>query len=271
MKKVVKLKEEEYQEICLQLGINPATDLNATNIASLKIQDKNVKEDIKKLRRLVKGKKAYIFGAGPSLENAMNKFLPIINQSRTENVIFAVDGATKALIEKGIKIDVVVTDLDGSLPAIYKSFDLGAIIIIHAHGDNIAKIEEVSALIAKPNVIITTQTKETGKVSNFGGFTDGDRAAYIAANFNAKSILLIAFDFGNIIGRYSKPENHLVNFQASNRKLIKFKIAKELLAKLPENFPKLKIYNLTDKGEKIENIPHVEYKEFITLLKNGKL
>jgi len=38
---------------------------------------------------------------------------------------------------------------------------------------------------------------------NFGGFTDGDRAVYLADRFNARTISLIGFDFTNEVGEYS--------------------------------------------------------------------
>ena len=42
---------------------------------------------------------------------------------------------------------------------------------------------------------------------NFGGFTDGDRAVFLASHFKAKKIFLIGFDFDGKMGKYSFSEN----------------------------------------------------------------
>ena len=111
------------------------------------------------------------------------------------------DGAVKALIEKNIKPDILVTDLDGDLESIEKIGKTKIPIIVHAHGDNYEKLEIVKKL---KNVVGSTQTRKFGKVENFGGFTDGDRCVFLAEYFDAKKIVLIGMDFGQKIGKYSK-------------------------------------------------------------------
>ncbi len=84
----------------------------------------------------------------------------------------------------------------------------GSIAIIHAHGDNINKIKKyVPKLEGK--ILGTTQINpEPYKfLHNFGGFTDGDRAVYLADHFHAKKIYLMGFDFNGKIGEYSFAEN----------------------------------------------------------------
>ena len=44
-------------------------------------------------------------------------------------------------------------------------------------------------------VIGTTQIEPISDVYNFGGFTDGDRAVFLAEHFGAKEIELVGFDF----------------------------------------------------------------------------
>jgi uncharacterized Rossmann fold enzyme len=81
------------------------------------------------------------------------------------------------------------------------------IFIIHAHGDNIEKIDEFSSFILDARVIGTTQTNTHLPVVNSGGFTDGDRALYFFENFLSQNhkLFLVGFDFGTQIGKYSKP------------------------------------------------------------------
>ena len=46
-------------------------------------------------------------------------------------------------------------------------------------------------------ISLTTQPFQFGKVRDYGGFTDGDRAVELARRFGTTDILLLGFDFGN--------------------------------------------------------------------------
>jgi hypothetical protein len=104
--------------------------------------------------------------------------------------------AGKALI-KARKIhpefipEVHVTDLeeDDLLIEIEKK----SLLVLHAHGDNIPKIKSIVPRLSA--FVATTQSKPFNKIYNFGGFTDGDRAALIAKDMGASEIKLYGFDF----------------------------------------------------------------------------
>jgi hypothetical protein len=100
-----------------------------------------------------------------------------------------------------------------------------------AHGDNIEKIEEFVPQF--DNLLGSTQVKPTEHVFLWGGFTDGDRACFIASYYHPKRIILVGMDFGNIVGHWSKP-NHIEDFPASKKKTIKLEIAKSLISYLRE-------------------------------------
>jgi hypothetical protein len=89
----------------------------------------------------------------------------------------------------------VVTDLDGSMERIAELSERGAVAIVHAHGDNIIRLDGVK-LFAGP-VLGTCQCAPVGRLRNYGGFTDGDRAAFLAEAFGAASVDLVGFDFDN--------------------------------------------------------------------------
>jgi uncharacterized Rossmann fold enzyme len=204
----------------------------------------------------------FIFGAGPSLEESIKQAKRFLENNQYSVTIIAVDGAAKALLQNNLKIDIIVSDLDGSIPTLVKCHEINkSILVLHAHGDNIPSIKKVKSLIQKENVIGTTQISETTKVKNFGGFTDGDRAAYLASNMAAQKIILFAFDFGEEIGKYSKPEIYTDNVPITENKAIKLSIAKDLLSKLPEKFEKIQFYNCTPKGEPIPNITLINYED----------
>jgi len=111
----------------------------------------------------------------------------------------------------GIIPDIIVTDLDGHVPDQIQANLKGARIVLHAHGDNIPEIKHWAPKFK--NFISTTQAQpdEENNIYNFGGFTDGDRAVYLGAHFNAKKITLVAFNFEEVADHsYKKnPETKL--------------------------------------------------------------
>ncbi len=174
----------------------------------------------------VVGKRVYVFGAGPSLENALKRF------DFSDGTLIAADGATSALLDAGLVPDVIVTDLDGRIPDLRIANDRGAFMAIHAHGDNIDKLTAYVSLFSR--ILGTCQTEPLDIVYNFGGFTDGDRAAFLAEALGAREITLIGFDFGETVGRWSKPSlrEHSPVWESKRRK---FEFAKELLEWLKKN------------------------------------
>jgi uncharacterized Rossmann fold enzyme len=133
----------------------------------------------------------------------------------------AADSSLKPLVDNGIIPDIVVTDLDGDENTIKKIAKTKSIFVIHAHGDNIKKLELVKKI---KNCIGTTQSNPFNKIQNFGGFTDGDRGVFLANYFGAKKIILFGMDFGNRIGKFS-------NTKKADRKikLKKLEIGENLL------------------------------------------
>ena len=146
--------------------------------------------------------KFIISGAGPSLKEHI-EFLKE-NYELKDYVLVAADGATTALIEQKIAPDIIATDLDGKIDDILLANIRGANIVIHAHGDNIDKISNITSFFN--NILGTTQAQPIGNLYNFGGFTDGDRAIFLAVALGASQITLAGMDFGEIITKYSRPE-----------------------------------------------------------------
>jgi uncharacterized Rossmann fold enzyme len=170
-----------------------------------------------------------VFGAGPSIKKHIKKFKELLNNSKSfENFfIISADGATTALLEDGIIPDVVVSDLDGKMEDLLSANEKGSIFVIHAHGNNYDLIKEYGNIFNKS--IGTTQSKPFGKLYNFGGFTDGDRAVFLAVELFAKKILLAGFDFGNYVSKYSRPNITKDIEVADDIKRKKLKYAKELI------------------------------------------
>ncbi len=106
--------------------------------------------------------------------------------------------AGKAVMKYDGVPDIHVTDLEEPDDLILKLEREGCILVIHAHGDNLDRIRSV---VPKLKAFVgTTQSRPFGRVYNFCGFTDGDRAALIAKRFGAKTVKLVGFDFERASG-----------------------------------------------------------------------
>ena len=217
--------ESKYREILKEFGYSRKKDTQSCKLLDSLLPKKT---GIKKIRDLIENKPIFVIGAGPSLPSC----IPILKKHKKVTKIVA-DGATKAIIENGLKPDIVVTDLDGDIKTLKKAGRTNTVMIVHAHGDNTKKIYLVKNF---KNCIGTTQTKSTGRIHNFGGFTDGDRCVFLANHFKAKKIILLGMDFGTRIGKYSK--STVVNRTIKIKKLRRGKKLLEWLAQKSESFLK---------------------------------
>jgi len=207
-------------------------------------------DTIKKIRKLIEGKTIFVIGSGPSLSIAIPKLKKL-----EKSIKIAADSSLKPLVDNGIIPDIIVTDLDGNEDTIKKISKTKSIFVIHAHGDNIEKLQMVKKM---KNCIGTTQTNPFNKVQNFGGFTDGDRGVFLASYFNAKKIILFGMDFGNQIGKFS-------NTKKSDReiKLKKLEIGRELLIWL-STITKSELFTTSKPIEGFRKIPYKDLDIIIT-------
>lgn len=134
------------------------------------------------------GEPAHVVGAGPSLPDLAPGDLP----GPDEGVLVACDAAAARLLTLERVPDVIVTDLDGPRRALVAAGEAGALPVVHAHGDN---REALASLVPDlPGPAATTQAAPRPPVYNWGGFTDGDRAAHVAAHHGAVRVRCHAFD-----------------------------------------------------------------------------
>ena len=143
------------------------------------------------LRPLVEGRTAVVVGLAPRAGPPPLYRLPPAARSPA---ILAADGATTTCLDAGLVPTIVVTDLDGPVPAEIAANRRGSVVVIHAHGDNEhALVEWVGQFPGK--VVGSWAGPPRPRILNTGGFTDGDRAAYLADHLGADRILLWGFDF----------------------------------------------------------------------------
>ena len=170
-------------------------------------------------------------------------------------VKIAADSSIKPLVENGIIPDIVVTDLDGDENTLKKIGKTNSIFVIHAHGDNIEKLDLVKKF---KNCIGTTQSTPFSKIKNFGGFTDGDRCVFLANHFQAKKVILFGMDFGERIGKFSKTKK-----SERKIKLMKLKQGKSLLEWL-STFTKLELFTTSKSIRGFEKISYNKLDIIIT-------
>ncbi|WP_276271450.1 6-hydroxymethylpterin diphosphokinase MptE-like protein [Haloarcula litorea] len=129
-----------------------------------------------------------VAGAGPSLEDEAGR-------AAAADAVLAASTAADRLAEVGVAVDAMVTDLDKTPATSRRLTESGTPVFVHAHGDNVPAVEEHVPTFAAGFVVPTTQAAPTATVRNFGGFTDGDRAAFVADHFGADRIEFVGWDF----------------------------------------------------------------------------
>ena len=173
-----------YFQIMDDLGFDVLADVRSAE----KLSNLVISKRIPHYRTIVEklGQHVSIIGASASLEDDIST-LP------DEDTVISAGSATARLMRIGVIPDVLVTDLDGEVDYEIEAIEKGSLAFIHAHGDNMDKINEIVPRLTMP-FVPTVQCKPFGNVYNFGGFTDGDRAVLIATHFGVKRIRTLGWD-----------------------------------------------------------------------------
>lgn len=175
-----------YESILKDMGFSREGDEQAALILSAMLNTSN-STDVSELKVLIEEKDVLVCGNAPVLAQELD----LIDSD--DFVIIAADGATAVLVDKGTIPDVIVTDLDGDVEKEIIANKEGSIMVVHGHGDNIDKLNTYVPRLSR--IIGSTQAEPLENVFNFGGFSDGDRCAYLAKEFGAASITLVGFYF----------------------------------------------------------------------------
>ncbi|HEX9908316.1 MAG TPA: 6-hydroxymethylpterin diphosphokinase MptE-like protein [Thermoplasmata archaeon] len=176
-----------YDEICRDFDFDKAKDLESARLLASMVggQGDRILEGVRK------GLPGTVLICGGS-----QKLAEELSSISVEGYVVAADGATTVLMEAGVRVDMIVTDLDGIIEDQIESNAKGAPVFLHAHGDNQAVLKRWTSLFSGP-VVGTCQCPPPPGIFNFGGFTDGDRAACLCAGLGARTIRLSGFDFEN--------------------------------------------------------------------------
>ncbi|ADJ14906.1 6-hydroxymethylpterin diphosphokinase MptE-like protein [Halalkalicoccus jeotgali] len=129
-----------------------------------------------------------VAGAGPSLPDDLDRVAGA-------DYVIAASTAADTLLAAGLDPDLMVTDVDKNPETARRLTRLGTPVAVHAHGDNLGLVERWVPRLGAESVLPTTQAAPRGPVRNFGGFTDGDRGAFLADHFGASELLFPGWDF----------------------------------------------------------------------------
>ena len=129
-----------------------------------------------------------VVGAAPSLPDEVDA---VADADR----VFAASTAADVVREAGYRVDLMVTDLDKNPETARERTRAGRPVAAHAHGDNVPAVREWMPRFDADHVLATTQAAPVESVVNHGGFTDGDRAAFLADAFGAAELRFVGWDF----------------------------------------------------------------------------
>lgn len=176
-----------YDSICREFGFDERRDAESADFLAGILQGRG--DAGLALARDKVPRSVIVCGGSRALRDA-------ISSMQIEGFVVAADSATSVLLEAGIEPHMVVTDLDGVVEDQIELNAMGAPVFIHAHGDNRPALERYVPKFTGP-VVGTCQCQPPKGLYNFGGFTDGDRAACICVGLGARELRLVGFDFEN--------------------------------------------------------------------------
>lgn len=164
--------EPVYESILADFGYDRAADEQARD----DLADLATPFDLDRLA--FGGDTVAVVGGAPTL----GEDLPLAADA---DAVVATAAAADDLLAAGLEIDLLVTDLDSSPETVRGLAAEGVPVAVHAHGDNREAIQTWVPRFEPTSVLPTTQAAPSRPVRNFGGFTDGDRAAFLSDRVGA--------------------------------------------------------------------------------------
>ena len=135
-----------------------------------------------------RGETVAIAGAAPCLTDE-------VDAAREADVVVAASTAADTLLACGVTVDCMVTDLDKNPETAARLTREGVPVAAHAHGDNVPAVREWLPRFESAWTLSTTQAAPVGPVRNLGGFTDGDRAAFLADHVGGGRLVFPGWEF----------------------------------------------------------------------------
>jgi hypothetical protein len=177
--------EPLYERILAEFGFDRAADERARDVCRSLL---DAAFDAESLRPSVAGRTVAVVGAAPSLPSELDR-------AADADVVVAASTAADVCLDGGVGVDLMVTDLDKNPDTAAALTREGVPVAAHAHGDNVPALREWLPRFAHENTLPTTQAAPAPPVTNVGGFTDGDRAAFLADHLGAGSLVFVGWAF----------------------------------------------------------------------------
>ncbi|MDR5671577.1 putative Rossmann fold enzyme [Halalkaliarchaeum sp. AArc-CO] len=181
--------EPVYEAILADFGFDRAADERARDLATrfaTPVDFDALATDV----GVAGGGTAAIVGAAPSLPAELGTFDP-----ETVDAVFAASTAGDTLRDVDLPVDCLVTDLDKNPETAARLTREGTRVAAHAHGDNVELIRRFLPEFDAASTLVTTQAEPVDAVYNPGGFTDGDRAAFLADVLGAGELRFVGWEF----------------------------------------------------------------------------
>jgi len=175
--------EPVYERILSDFGYSRAADERARDVLARLVDP----VDESRFAPLTDATVA-VAGAGPSLDDETDA-------AAAADVVVAASAAARTLRAAGVGVDLMVTDLDKTPETARDLTHEGVPVAVHAHGDNVPAVERWVPRLDGDHVVPTTQAAPRGPVVNYGGFTDGDRAAFLADAAGAGTLRFPGWNF----------------------------------------------------------------------------
>jgi hypothetical protein len=179
--------EPVYERILAAFGFDRAADERARDVLASLVSARACFET-EALGERVAGDTVAVVGAAPSLAAE-------VDRAAAADHVFAASTAADVCRDHGVSVDLMVTDLDKNTETAVALTRAGTPVAAHAHGDNVPALDEWLPRFDLDYTIPTTQAAPAPPVENFGGFTDGDRAAFLADHLGAGSLVFVGWQF----------------------------------------------------------------------------
>jgi hypothetical protein len=134
------------------------------------------------------GRLAGLAGARVAVAGGADTLSAELSVCREADAVVAASAAAAVCRAAGVGVDLMVTDLDKTPETAVEITHEGTPVAVAAHGDNLPALREYVPRMNPEWLLATTQAAPRGPVVNPGGFTDGDRAAFLADEAGAAGL-----------------------------------------------------------------------------------
>lgn len=180
--------EPFYLKIVNEFGYSIAEDSRAAGVLVELVTARQRIGDVDSfMGERVRGRAFSILGPCPMDAERFSKLGAELGPGGSSLV--TVGEGTKNAMDAGLTPSMIFTDLDGFPEYDMLANEKGAVVVIHAHGDNMTRLRAWVPRF-QGRIIPTCQCAPISGASNWGGFTDGDRACCALRHFGAKEISL---------------------------------------------------------------------------------